>query len=179
MIDGATNQVIAKVPTGSVTEALCFDLTSNKVYCAGLYSESVAVIDGATNSNFMRIGVDMGACAFAWNPIQDRVYVANSGGSSISVIRDVAGVEEGHTKPDRRYAVPIPTVVRGVLEMPLTAHRQPLTAGLLDIAGREVLRLHPGANDVSRLAPGVYFVREEPSAASRQPSAIWKIILTK
>jgi hypothetical protein len=34
------------------------------------------------------------------------------------------------------------------------------TSGLLlDAAGRRVLALQPGANDVSQLAPGVYFVR--------------------
>jgi len=38
---------------------------------------------------------------------------------------------------------------------------------VIDAAGRKVMDLHPGANDVSRLAPGVCFVREEPSAASR------------
>jgi len=30
---------------------------------------------------------------------------------------------------------------------------------LLDISGRKVLDLKPGANDVRQLAPGVYFVR--------------------
>jgi hypothetical protein len=35
-------------------------------------------------------------------------------------------------------------------------------AVLLDIGGRKVLALHPGANGVSRLAPGVCFVRDEP-----------------
>jgi hypothetical protein len=32
-------------------------------------------------------------------------------------------------------------------------------AALLDAAGRKVMDLAPGDNDVSRLAPGVYFVR--------------------
>ena len=31
----------------------------------------------------------------------------------------------------------------------------------MDVSGREVLNLHPGANDVRALAPGVYFVRDE------------------
>jgi hypothetical protein len=31
---------------------------------------------------------------------------------------------------------------------------------LLDSSGRKVLDLHPGANDVRALAPGVYFVRD-------------------
>jgi hypothetical protein len=32
--------------------------------------------------------------AFAWNPIQNRTYVANYASSTISVIRDVTGIEE-------------------------------------------------------------------------------------
>ncbi|MFO7676617.1 MAG: hypothetical protein R6X12_09925 [bacterium] len=42
---------------------------------------------------------------------------------------------------------------------------------LLDISGRKVLDLKPGANDVRHLSPGIYFVRavgREPSAASHQ-----------
>jgi hypothetical protein len=33
-------------------------------------------------------------CAFIWNSIENRTYVANFGSSSISVIRDVTGIEE-------------------------------------------------------------------------------------
>jgi hypothetical protein len=35
---------------------------------------------------------------------------------------------------------------------------------LLDLAGREAMRLRPGANDVRRLAPGIYFLRPRGSA---------------
>jgi hypothetical protein len=38
----------------------------------------------------------------------------------------------------------------------------------MDIAGRKVMGLRPGRNDVSRLPPGVYFAR----AVSHQPSAV-------
>jgi len=52
---------------------------------------------------------------------------------------------------------------------------------LLDISGQKVLALHPGANDVSNLAPGIYFVRSEPLAVSREPSAVTvrKVVLTR
>jgi len=63
-----------------------------------------------------------------------------------------------------------------------TAYR----AGLLDVSGRSVMTLKPGPNDVSRLAPGVYFIRSGPSAVSREPSAgfrqpstVTKVVLTK
>jgi hypothetical protein len=50
------------------------------------------------------------------------------------------------------------TIARGVLHLPLSLSPLP-TPSLLDINGRRVLDLKPGVNDVSRLNPGVYFVR--------------------
>jgi hypothetical protein len=35
----------------------------------------------------------------------------------------------------------------------------------------------PGPNDVRALAPGVYFVREEPQATSLKPQAVRKVLL--
>jgi len=46
-------------------------------------------------------------------------------------------------------------------------------AALLDISGRKVLDLHPGANSVRALAPGVYFVREA------QAQAIHKVVVAR
>ncbi len=61
-----------------------------------------------------------------------------------------------------------PTFVRGVLFVPRDmtdfgsgkSDRVPGPA-LVDITGREVMSIEPGANDVSHLAPGVYFVTRE------------------
>jgi hypothetical protein len=71
------------------------------------------------------------------------------------------------------------TIVRGVLF--LSDDRGPGTgdrAALLDAAGRRAMTLKPGANDVSQLGPGVYFVR---SAVGRErPAAsIRKVVLGK
>jgi hypothetical protein len=63
------------------------------------------------------------------------------------------------------------TIVRGVLELTRKSGTVPAKLGavpifaLLDISGRKVLDLHPGANDVSRLAPGVYFARHSARVA--------------
>jgi len=54
------------------------------------------------------------------------------------------------------------TLVRGMLMMPRDMTELPGNSGrvsrpsLLDATGRKVMELQPGANDVSRLAPGVY-----------------------
>jgi len=69
------------------------------------------------------------------------------------------------------------TVVRGVLVLGAVGSRQQTVdrTELLDAAGRKVAELHAGANDVSRLSPGVYFVRE----AQAQTQAVRKVIISE
>jgi phosphoribosylformylglycinamidine (FGAM) synthase PurS component len=69
------------------------------------------------------------------------------------------GVEEGPSD-EVRTTRDLPTVVRGVLYLPEAPDRKARSLSLLDTAGRKVLDLHPGPNDVRSLAPGVYLVRE-------------------
>jgi hypothetical protein len=45
-------------------------------------------------------------------------------------------------------------------------------AELLDIAGRKVLDLVPGPNDIRRFAPGVYFVRLDAGTARQVEKVI-------
>ena len=60
------------------------------------------------------------------------------------------------------------SLLRGVLWLaPATDHRLP-AASLLDIAGRRITKLKPGANDVTRLAPGVYFVMAGENGATQR-----------
>ena len=69
------------------------------------------------------------------------------------------------------------TVVRGVLYLP-RALDPSIPSALLDISGREVLALRPGANDVSSLAPGVYFVHQA-SSAKRDASSVMKVVVQR
>jgi hypothetical protein len=73
------------------------------------------------------------------------------------------------------------SVVRNVLVLGSADSRQNTgyRAELLDAAGRKVVDLHPGENDVRALAPGVYFVREEPQAASLKTQAVRKVVVTR
>jgi hypothetical protein len=67
-----------------------------------------------------------------------------------------------------------PTIVRQVL---LLANGEGRVARgeLLNVSGRKVLDLQPGASDVRALAPGVYFVRE----GQAQAQAIRKVVKLK
>ncbi len=86
------------------------------------------------------------------------------------------GVAEGH-KPQASSRKPAATIVRGVLVLGAVGSRQQTAdrAELLDVSGRKVLDLKPGANDVRTLAPGVYFVR----VAQAQAQAVRKVVLTE
>jgi hypothetical protein len=53
----------------------------------------------------------------------------------------------------------LPTVVRGSFNLQPAMCNLQSEIALLDISGRRVTVLHSGSNDVSHLAPGVYFVR--------------------
>jgi len=66
------------------------------------------------------------------------------------------------------------TIVRGVLH--LGAGSRQYSAYMLDISGRNVMTLHAGANDVSRLSPGVYFVH---STIGTRRSTMTKVIITR
>jgi hypothetical protein len=70
------------------------------------------------------------------------------------------------------------SVVRGVLNLEVGSRQNTaFSAELLDVSGRKVLDLHPGANDVRALAPGVYFVRE--AQAQAQAQAVRKVVKLK
>ena len=92
-------------------------------------------------------------------------------------VNPVPGVEESH-RPTAFDSRPAATIVRGLLFLPPAASHEPQSTSLLDISGRKVLDLHPGANDVRALAPGVYFVREA-SGVGREASSVRRVIITR
>jgi len=81
-----------------------------------------------------------------------------------------AGVAD---RPEARLPKPAPhlgpTIARGVLNLAGLGHNPDSRSGiglcpapvLLDAAGRKVMDLQPGKNDIRHLAPGVYFVQAE------------------
>lgn len=87
---------------------------------------------------------------------------------------------EENPKPQPASFNPGATIVRGVLMLPeARGERREARGGLLDVAGRKVIALKPGPNDVRALAPGVYFVREGPQASSPKPQAVRKVVITQ
>jgi hypothetical protein len=103
--------------------------------------------------------------------------VAYSTASGLYLARGVGivGQAEERRKPAANSQQLTASVVRNVLFLPANGEGRRAKGKLLDISGRKVLDLHQGANDVSRLPPGVYFVRE----AQAQAQAVRKVIIAR
>ena len=81
--------------------------------------------------------------------------------------------------PTPHASLPLPnaTIVRNVLSLGVDCRQHSaFRADLLDAMGRKVFDLKPGANDVSRLRPGVYFVH---STIDGRHSPMPKVIITR
>jgi hypothetical protein len=86
-------------------------------------------------------------------------------------VRRLTGIAEETPTAEVRIPNRGATLVRNVLSLPIS----PLTipTSLFDMTGRQVMPLRPGANDISALSPGIYFVREA------QTQAVRKIVITR
>jgi YVTN family beta-propeller protein len=193
VVNCTTDSVEQYVPVGGMPSALCCDTFRNKVYCAGALG-GVAIISGSNGSVLKTIEVGFLPWDIAWVPAYGRAFVANFLSGSVSVLRDtsapsVAEMPNAEVRTTNRT----PTVVRGVLFLP----RDMTGAGpdpnarhlgscpkpgpvLLDVSGRKAMDLHPGANDVRALAPGVYFVRQKDSRRQGvEDSSVTKIVVPR
>ena len=71
---------------GSDPCALCYNPQDNKVYCANDDSDSVTVIDGASNQVITTVAAGSGPCALCYNPQDNKVYCANTDSDNVTVI---------------------------------------------------------------------------------------------
>jgi hypothetical protein len=163
--DCSQRAIVDTIDAGFTGAGLMNDL-NDKLYLA--YG---AVIDCRNDSVVARLD-SFSPSSMAWDVIDNRVFQATT--SRLYVYRDgpygIADRPVGLR--EQRHA----TIVRGVLllprdmtELPGNSDRVPRPI-LLDITGRKVLDLQPGANDVRILPAGVYFVRQ--AAGSRTAKVV-------
>jgi len=91
-------------------------------------------------------------------------------------VRRLTGIAEETPRSEVRWPNAA-TIVRGVLLLPSSLLSPP--SSLFSPDGRKLMSLLPGSNDVSRLAPGVYFVRPAPSVKRDASSTVTKVIVTR
>jgi hypothetical protein len=99
-----------------------------------------------------------GDSCFLYN---DSLHVLNGVPYTITATWDTSGaIAEERPSPIACRQSALATVVRGRLLIPQPANCNLQTRlVLLDATGRKLLSLHPGPNDISHLAPGIYFIR--------------------
>ena len=103
-------------------------------------------------------------------------YVRSDGGLWLAHGVDVVGQSEEESKPQAASLKPQATVVRGVLRVQVSLFA--IHTSLFDMTGRQVMALHPGPNDVRRLSPGIYSMRQA-SGLKREASSITKVVVTR
>jgi len=124
------------------------------------------------------LGYDsLGNPVYGRGPQGDGVRIQNY----VRLVRDVpTGVrEQGLLDAPRDQACACPGVVRGSLVLPPGGGLPGESPVLLDAAGRRVRDLGIGANDVSHLSPGVYFVRAVFNAGEAPCSVVWRTTILK
>jgi DNA-binding beta-propeller fold protein YncE len=187
VLDCDADTVVATLVTGVHTIAPTYNPAGDKVYCLRNFGNlmSLAVIDCEEKRLVADLPLMYDNIEMEVDTVRNVTYVNWREGFLLTVIADsdYVGLAAGSGTHARQRSQP--TIVRGVLLFEARGERRDARGEmreargeLLDISGRRVLDLKPGANDVSGLSPGVYFVRE-PSAVSREPSAVTKVVLTR
>jgi hypothetical protein len=173
VVDTRADSIVSRfaVPWSSV--GVCDDRTGDYVYFAG-YRELV-VADARTDSIVSSVGLLVSTQFLVPDRATNRLYVGGSTDSVIQVVYDsviFAGLQAAPRSP-----------VHATLAQTLLSRSVPLRSAteavLFDASGRRVAVLRSGPNDISRLAPSVYFVREEPQASDRKPQPVRKVVLTE
>jgi hypothetical protein len=185
IIDTRTSTLVDSLWVQPYVSDMCLDHTGKFVYCvaSNQFDTTAIVIDPRSDSVVARFMLPPMIAAekdaLVPNCATNRIYVAQSAvytyGNEIPVIRDsmLVGLHElGAASTPVRLGEP--TILRR--GTPLRASRD---AALWDATGRRASVLSVGLNSTERLAPGVYFMREEPSATRYASQAIRKVVVAR
>jgi hypothetical protein len=168
------DSIISRFTVPPFSYGVCDDRTGDYVYFA---SDWLVAVDTRTDSIVSGVHLPLQyASSLVPNRKTNRFYIA--GGyydNAIQVVYDsviFAGLQAGPRSPGNTPRA-----------QTLLNRNKPLrciTEGtLFDASGRRVAVLRSGPNNIGHLAPGVYFVREEPQAVSHKPQAIRKVVVTR
>jgi DNA-binding beta-propeller fold protein YncE len=183
VIDCASDSVIRRIPApGGYTVNYCaYAPWNNRLYvvsnCYLPTSNLLTVYDCHNDSIIGQTRFGVSAREIVCNPVDHRIYVSDYWDSAVYVFReDLQPVAEEPELESGGLAARVwPNPARDCLWV---GGPGPLI--LYSASGQRLLALVPGRNLLPQsLAAGVYFVRPEPSAASRQPSAVTKVVLTE
>ncbi|MBN2465516.1 exo-alpha-sialidase [candidate division WOR-3 bacterium] len=127
------------------------------------WGDDTRLTNSTGHSSYSTVAVSGAAVHVLWHDNRD-------GNWEIYYKRNLtAGGVEEHRRLTADGREPSATIVRGVLRVPVSLFT--IHYSLFDMTGRRVMALAPGPNDVSHLAPGVYFICPA-SGAARYTSSV-------
>ena len=171
-IDTHTDSITSRFGMPSESYGMCDDRTGNYTYFSSRY---IVAVDARTDSIVSGVRLPVLTHSLVRNSRTNRLYIAANTDSVIQVVYDsivFAGLQAGPGVP--APVARFQTVIRRTAPL-----RSSTEAVLLDATGRGVLVLKDGPNDISSLAPGVYFIRERPQAAGNKPPAVRKVVVAR
>lgn len=142
--------------------------SSLAVVCYGASPVPLWVWRCDSPDNSGAIGAAVGCCG------ADALFVGGSARrdfgnwSSLVLARLDTGSGVTETRSPHGRTTPPTSVVRGVFHLTPDVSNMKSEVVFLDAAGRRVLVHKPGASDISRLAPGVYFVQVRPATGAHR-----------
>ncbi len=77
--------VLPPIPVGTSPAAVAVNPVTNKIYVANASSNTITVIDGATNAT-TTIAAGTSPNTVAINPVTNKIYVINGGSNNITVV---------------------------------------------------------------------------------------------
>jgi DNA-binding beta-propeller fold protein YncE len=171
VVDTRRDSIVARFAVPYYSARACADRNGDYVYFSGYHE--VAAADARTDSVVSRASHPVNTRFFIPNKATSRFYIVGLTDSVIQVVYDsviFAGLQArpAETTQPRRFQT---------LLNRSTPLRSPADATLFDATGRRAAALKDGANDISHLAPGVYFVRA--AQAQAQAQAIRKVVVTR
>jgi len=162
---------------GAGPMGLMYEAFRDRVYCTQGYDTTCLIIDGAGDTIREVVPAGPDPRYLVQGPRHNRIYVASFSGGVVAVLRDSGGGVEEAPTAERGTPNAGPTIVRRVLNLRSATCNLQSEMVLFDATGRKVLGLRPGLNDISPLAPGVYFLRFRPQPAGCEPEATRKIVI--
>jgi len=176
VIDTRSDAVVARLKAGFRQNQGCLDRSGRYIFCPDVSNNSLIVYDTQSDSLAAVYTHLPGPFAVTPNPELGSIYVWCS--DVVLVYPDApAGVEESMNDERGAMNTRAASIVRGILFLHGATSLKPQAASLMNVSGRRVMGLRPGANDVRALPPGVYFVRE--NQAQAQAQAIRKVVIAR
>jgi YVTN family beta-propeller protein len=182
VIDTKTSTLIDSFWVGQMIAGMCLDHTGNFVYCASMSDSALLVIDARGDSVVATVRLpptmEVKKNSLVLNRATCRLYEAQTDvyryGDVIPVVRDsmLVGLEE--LASEKRALGIGPTAIRRGTPMRIW-----VASELWDAMGRRAAVLRVGLNDLSYLAPGVYFIRGPRTEDGGRDIAVQKVVIAK